>query len=61
MPHLGQVSELLARLALSGLLHRHAGGAGRPNAWWPTPYGEQIAQTLEKSSRHFDTHPGPQL
>jgi AcrR family transcriptional regulator len=47
MPHLGQVSELLARLARNGLLHKHAGGAGRPNAWWLTPHGEQIAQALE--------------
>jgi AcrR family transcriptional regulator len=47
VPHLGQVSELLARLARGGLLRKHAGGAGRPNAWWSTPLGEQIAQALE--------------
>jgi AcrR family transcriptional regulator len=46
VPHLGQVSELLARLARGGLLRKHAGGAGRPNQWWLTPHGEQIAQTL---------------
>ena len=47
MPHLGQVSELLARLARNGLLHKHAGGAGHPNQWWPTPYGEELAQVLK--------------
>jgi hypothetical protein len=46
VPHLGQVSELLARLVRSGLLRKHAGGAGRPNQWWLTPQGEQIAQAL---------------
>jgi AcrR family transcriptional regulator len=46
VPHLGQVSELLARLARGGLLRKHAGGAGRPNQWWLTADGEQIAQTL---------------
>jgi hypothetical protein len=46
VPHLGQVSELLARLARGGLLRKHAGGAGRPNQWWLTPQGEQIAQAL---------------
>jgi AcrR family transcriptional regulator len=46
VPHLGQVSELLARLARGGLLRKHAGGAGRPNQWWLTPHGEQIAQAL---------------
>jgi AcrR family transcriptional regulator len=47
MPHLGQVSELLARLAHGGLLRKQAGGAGRPNQWWLTPQGEQAAQALE--------------
>jgi AcrR family transcriptional regulator len=46
VPHLGQVSELLARLERGGLLRKHAGGAGRPNQWWLTPDGEQIAQSL---------------
>ena len=50
IPHLGQVSELLARLARNGLLHKHAGGAGHPNQWWLTPYGEELAQVL-KSER----------
>jgi len=57
MPHLGQVSELLARLERGGVLHKHAGGAGRPNKWWFTPRGEQIAQALEASKRHVDTRP----
>ena len=46
VPHLGQVSELLARLARGGLLRKQAGGAGRPNQWWLTAQGEQIAQAL---------------
>jgi AcrR family transcriptional regulator len=57
VPHLGQVSELLARLARNGLLHKHAGGAGRPNQWWLTPYGEQLALVLKASERHIDTRP----
>jgi AcrR family transcriptional regulator len=50
VPHLGQVSELLARLAGIGLLTKHSGGAGRPNAWWLTPYGEELAQALAAGS-----------
>jgi AcrR family transcriptional regulator len=46
MPHLGQVSELLARLERGGVLRKQAGGAGRPNKWWLTPYGEQLAHAL---------------
>ena len=49
--------ELLARLARGGLLRKHAGGAGRPNQWWLTPQGEQIAQALEASERHIDKRP----
>jgi AcrR family transcriptional regulator len=44
---LGQVSELLKRLAGIGMLIKHSGGAGRPNAWWLTPHGELIAQVLK--------------
>jgi AcrR family transcriptional regulator len=47
VPHLGQVSELLARLGRGGLLRKQAGGAGRPNAWYLTPYGEELAQVLK--------------
>ena len=50
---LGQVSELLKRLAGSGLLVKHSAGVGRPNAWWPTSLGEQVAQTLkDKQASH---------
>ena len=44
---LSQVSELLARLADIGMLVKHSGGAGRPNAWWLGPHGEQVAQALK--------------
>ena len=53
MPHLGQVSELHARLADKGLLRKHSGGAGRPNAWWLTSHGEQLAQALETKRRSY--------
>jgi DNA-binding MarR family transcriptional regulator len=56
VPHFGQVSELLARLARSGLLRKHAGGAGRSNQWWLTPHGEQIAQALPAEAHHIDRH-----
>ena len=59
MPHLGQVSELLARLARKGLLRKYAGGAGRPNQWWLTPYGEQAAQALEDRSAMRWRTPAP--
>ncbi len=48
IPHLGQASELLARLARGGLLRKHAGSAGRPNQWWLTPHGEQLALALRE-------------
>jgi hypothetical protein len=47
VPSLGQVSELLKRLARAGLLIKHSGGAGRPNAWRLSPHGEQVAQALQ--------------
>jgi AcrR family transcriptional regulator len=46
VPSLGQVSALLKRLAGIGLLIKHSGGPGRPNAWWLTAHGEQVVQTL---------------
>lgn len=49
--HLGQVSELLKRLVVTGLLTKHPGGAGRPNAWWLTSHGEQVAHDLKAISR----------
>jgi AcrR family transcriptional regulator len=57
VPHLGQVSELLARLARGGLLRKHAGGAGRPNQWWLIPHGEQIAQALVTTALHMHRRP----
>jgi AcrR family transcriptional regulator len=54
VPHLGQVSELLARLARGGMLCKHAGGAGRPNQWWLTPQGEQIAQALATTRPSYE-------
>ena len=47
-PHMGQVSKLLTRLHELGLLRKHAGGAGHPNAWWLAPAGERYAQTLRE-------------
>jgi AcrR family transcriptional regulator len=47
LSHLGQLSTALARLDRMGLLVKHAGGAGRPNAWWLSPYGEQVARALD--------------
>jgi AcrR family transcriptional regulator len=51
---LGQVSELLKRLARSGLLVKHSGGVGRPNAWSLTPHGERVAQTLKNTETSAD-------
>jgi AcrR family transcriptional regulator len=45
--HLGQTSVLLSRLNSLGLLTKRSGGAGRPNAWCPSPYGEQVAQAID--------------
>lgn len=44
---LGQVSELLKRLAALGLLAKHSGGTGHANAWWLTAYGEQASVALK--------------
>jgi hypothetical protein len=44
---LGQVSELLKRLTGAGLLVKHAGRTGHPNAWRLTPTGEQLARALK--------------
>ena len=53
---LGQVSELLKRLGGIGLLIKHSGGAGRPNAWWLTPHGEQVAQMLKDRQHGRSDH-----
>lgn len=45
--HLGQVSTLLARLERAGVLIKRAGGAGRPNAWKLSRYGEQVVSLLK--------------
>lgn len=47
LSHLGQLSAALSRLDQIGLLVKQAGGAGRPNAWWLSPYGEQVACALD--------------
>jgi AcrR family transcriptional regulator len=46
IPHIGQISELLARLDRAGLLDKHAGRAGRPNAWTLSPHGARAVQAL---------------
>lgn len=45
LSHLGQLSTALARLDRIGLLVKQPGGAGRPNAWWLSSYGEQHARS----------------
>lgn len=47
LSHLGQLSTALSRLDKMGLLVKQAGGAGRPNAWWLSTYGEQVARALD--------------
>jgi AcrR family transcriptional regulator len=44
--HSGQVSALLSRLVDRGLLTKHAGTPGLPNAWRLTPHGEQVAGAI---------------
>jgi AcrR family transcriptional regulator len=44
-----QISVLLARLAASGLLVKHAGRPGAPNAWYLTEVGERVAHTLPRA------------
>lgn len=46
IPHIGQTSELLARLGRHGLLDKRAGRAGRPNAWTLSAHGAQALQAL---------------
>jgi len=47
LSHHGQMSNALLRLHGLGLLDKKAGGAGRPNAWRLSPYGEQVASALD--------------
>jgi hypothetical protein len=48
MPDQGQVSKLLARLERIGLMQNTGGGQarGEPNAWWLTPKGVQVEQSI---------------
>jgi AcrR family transcriptional regulator len=46
----GQVSKLLGRLAGMGLLIKHAGDPGYPNAWTLSQEGERIAPALQNSN-----------
>jgi AcrR family transcriptional regulator len=48
LSHHGQMSKTLSRLYALELLVKQPGGAGRPNAWRLTPYGEQVAMALER-------------
>lgn len=45
--HPGQASALLIRLANEGLLTKHAGGPGHPNAWGLTARGRRVAKALK--------------
>jgi AcrR family transcriptional regulator len=45
----GQISRLLTRLCEAGILSKHAHGAGLPNAWQLTPYGQELALVLERA------------
>lgn len=45
--HHGQMSNTLSRLNGLGVLEKKAGGAGRPNAWRLSAYGEQVARALD--------------
>jgi len=46
--HRGQLARMLSRLAALGLLVKHAGGPGRPNAWSLTAEGERVASALSE-------------
>lgn len=41
-----QISKLLARLAQAGLMIKHAGRAGYPNAWSLTEHGTRTAEAI---------------
>ena len=44
--HQSQISKLLGDLHREGLVVKHAGGAGKRNAWRLTPRGQEIVRTL---------------
>lgn len=46
LSHHGQMSNALSRLNGLGVLEKKAGGAGRPNGWRLSPYGEQVTRAL---------------
>ena len=48
-----QISTLLARLVDIGLLHKHPGRPGHPNAWSLTPYGRQALDEHTNYSRRL--------
>lgn len=60
--HAGQVSALLSRMAGLGLLEKHAGRPGRPNAWRLSDYGTQVARALvnrdTREPLHFESPAG---
>jgi AcrR family transcriptional regulator len=49
VPHRGHTSMLLARLAAAGLLVKHPGAPGHPNAWSPSTTGERVAAALTQT------------
>jgi AcrR family transcriptional regulator len=53
--HRAQLTQLLTRLAALGLLAKHAGAPGHPNAWSATPAGEQAALVLTGDPVHAET------
>jgi AcrR family transcriptional regulator len=46
--HQSQISKLLAYLSQEGLVTKCSEGRGKRNAWRLTPYGEEIARTLQQ-------------
>jgi AcrR family transcriptional regulator len=44
----GQISKLLIRLERGAVVSKFSHGAGRPNAWRLTPYGDEIAAYFER-------------
>jgi AcrR family transcriptional regulator len=50
----GQVSKLLGRLERLGLLQNTGEGQskGEPNAWWLTPTGERLTQSIQSNGRY---------
>lgn len=55
VPHRGQVTKLLHRLAALGLLSKRCGAPGYPNAWSATTLGEQAARALRTVTDRWST------